>query len=228
MEIGEKLSKLQQDMKVPKDQYNKFGKFYYRNAETILAEFKKYEKDLKVFLTLKDEIVEAVGKVYVKATATLVDCESDEEISVTAYARESEEKKGMDEAQITGSVSSYARKYALNGLFLLDDVKDPDSNEYEKQKNQDKSDQKEDPDSDEYEKQKNQDKSDQKDGKSTSSNIKINQNHINSLRSLFTENGIDESKVLVLYKVQKIEALTINQYKNAFDHVKELKESCSV
>ena len=151
--------------------------------------------------------MEVVGKVYIKATATLVDCESDEEISVTAYARESEEKKGMDEAQITGSVSSYARKYALNGLFLLDDVKDPDS--------------------DEYEKQKNQDKSDQKDGKSTSSNIKINQNHINSLRSLFTENGIDESKVLVLYKVQKIEALTINQYKNAFDHVKELKESCS-
>lgn len=134
MEIGEKLSKLQQDMKVPKDQYNKFGKFYYRNAETILAEFKKYEKDLKVFLTLKDEIVEVVGKVYIKATATLVDCESDEEISVTAYARESEEKKGMDEAQITGSVSSYARKYALNGLFLLDDVKDPDSDEYEKQK----------------------------------------------------------------------------------------------
>ena len=76
--------------------------------------------------------------------------------------------------------------------------------------------------------EKNQDESDQKDGKSTSSNIKINQNHINSLRSLFTENGIDESKVLVLYKVQKIEALTINQYKNAFDHVKELKESCSV
>lgn len=95
MEIGEKLSKLQQDMKVPKDQYNKFGKFYYRNAETILAEFKKYEKDLKVFLTLKDEIVEVVGKVYIKATATLVDCESDEEISVTAYARESEEKKGI-------------------------------------------------------------------------------------------------------------------------------------
>ena len=71
MKIGEKLSKLQQDMKVPKDQYNKFGKFYYRNAETILAEFKKYEKDLKVFLTLKDEIVEVVGKVYIKATATL-------------------------------------------------------------------------------------------------------------------------------------------------------------
>lgn len=71
MEIGEKLSKLQQDMKVPKDQYNKFGKFYYRNAETILAEFKKYEKDLKVFLTLKDEIVEVVGKVYIKATARL-------------------------------------------------------------------------------------------------------------------------------------------------------------
>ncbi len=91
----------------------------------------------------------------------------------------------------------------MNGLFLLDDVKDPDS--------------------DEYEKQKNQDKSDQKDGKSTSSNIKINQNHINSLRSLFTENGIDESKVLVLYKVQKIEALTINQYKNAFDHVKRVE-----
>lgn len=92
MKIGEKLSKLQQDMKVPKDQYNKFGKFYYRNAETILAEFKKYEKDLKVFLTLKDEIVEVVGKVYIKATATLVDCESDEEIS-ELLMRENQRKR---------------------------------------------------------------------------------------------------------------------------------------
>lgn len=209
MDIGEKLSKLQQEMKVPKDQYNEFGKFNYRNAEAILSEFKKYEKDLKVFLVLRDEIIEVAGRVYIKAIATLTDCESDEEISVTAYAREAVKKSGMDEAQITGSVSSYARKYALNGLFLLDDTKDPDSNEYKEQ----------------------QDKGNQtgntnrtQSGKSP----KVNQNHIISLRKTFEEKGIDESKVLVLYKVEKIGDLTIKQFKDIFDHEKDLISKCGV
>ena len=133
MSLKEKLSKIQREIKVPKEQFNKFGGFYYRNAETILSEFKKYEEDLKVSLILEDEVVEVAGNIYVKATAILMDCESEERIFTTAYARESEQKKGMDEAQITGSASSYARKYALNGLFLLDDVKDPDTDEYRNQ-----------------------------------------------------------------------------------------------
>lgn len=206
MSLKEKLSKIQREIKVPKELFNKFGGFYYRNAETILSEFKKYEEDLKVSLILEDEVVEVAGNIYVKATAILMDCESEERIFTTAYARESEQKKGMDEAQITGSASSYARKYALNGLFLLDDVKDPDTDEYRNQQTESSATQ---------------------NNKNTKSQ-KVNQNHIISLRKTFEEKGIDERKVLVMYKVEKIEDLTINQFKNIFDHESELIQQCGV
>ncbi len=206
MSLKEKLSKIQREIKVPKELFNKFGGFYYRNAETILSEFKKYEEDLKVSLILEDEVVEVAGNIYVKATAILMDCESEERIFTTAYARESEQKNGMDEAQITGSASSYARKYALNGLFLLDDVKDPDTDEYRNQQTESSATQ---------------------NNKNTKSQ-KVNQNHIISLRKTFEEKGIDESKVLVMYKVKKIEELTINQFKNIFDHESELIQQCGV
>lgn len=206
MSLKEKLSKIQREIKVPKELFNKFGGFYYRNAETILSEFKKYEEDLKVSLILEDEVVEVAGNIYVKATAILMDCESEERIFTTAYARESEQKKGMDEAQITGSASSYARKYALNGLFLLDDVKDPDTDEYRNQ----------------------QTKSSATQNNKNTKSQKVNQNHIISLQKTFEEKGIDESKVLVMYKVEKIEDLTINQFKNIFDHESELIQQCGV
>lgn len=119
MSIGEKLFKIQQEMNVPKDLYNKYGNFYYRNAETILAEFKKAAKDLKLVLLLNDEIVEIAGKVYIKATASITDYETNEEVLATAYAREADKKTGMDEAQITGAASSYARKYALTYLVFI-------------------------------------------------------------------------------------------------------------
>lgn len=117
-------------MKAPKNLTNKFGGYQYRNAEGILEAFKPYEKELNVALVVADEIVNIGERYYVKATATFFDIESGESISNTAYARESENKKGMDESQITGATSSYARKYALNGLFLLDDTKDADTDEY--------------------------------------------------------------------------------------------------
>lgn len=129
----QKLSAIQQRMKVPKSRYNSFGKYNYRSCEDILEEFKAYEAEYKVALIIRDEIVEIGGRIYVKATAQLLDCESALEVSATAYAREAEEKKGMDESQITGTASSYARKYAMNGLFLLDDTKDADTDEYSKQ-----------------------------------------------------------------------------------------------
>lgn len=206
MSLKEKLSKIQREIKVPKELYNKFGGYYYRNAETILSEFKNYEEDLKVSLILEDEVVEVAGNIYVKATAILMDCESEERIYATAYARESKQKNGMDEAQITGSASSYARKYALNGLFLLDDVKDPDTDEYRNLQTESSATQ---------------------NNKNTKSQ-KVNQNHIISLRKTFEEKGIDESKVLVMYKVEKIEDLTINQFKNIFDHESELIQQCGV
>lgn len=129
----EKLSAIQQSMKAPKNLYNSFGKYKYRNAEGILEAFKPYEKEYNVMLTLTDDVVMIGARIYVKATALLSDCESEACIQVSAFARESEEKKGMDESQITGTASSYARKYALNGLFLLDDTKDADTDEYAQQ-----------------------------------------------------------------------------------------------
>lgn len=130
MNIIEKLAAVQYEMKAPKNLTNKFGGYNYRNAEGILEAFKPYEKKYGVALVVGDEIVDIGGRIYVKATATFHDTESCEVVSNTAFAREAETKKGMDDAQITGAASSYARKYALNGLFLLDDNKDPDSDEY--------------------------------------------------------------------------------------------------
>ena len=212
MSIGKKLFKIQQEMNVPKDLYNKYGNFYYRNAETILAEFKKAAKDLKLVLLLNDEIVEIAGKVYVKATASITDYETNEEVLATAYAREADKKTGMDDAQITGAASSYARKYALNGLFLLDDVKDPDSDEYKNQQGKDEQ----------------QTESSATQNNRNTKSPKVNQNHIISLRKTFEEKGIDESKVLVMYKVKKIEDLTIKQFKNIFDHESDLIQQCGV
>lgn len=123
--IVEKLSAIQVELKAPKGQYNSFGKYNYRSCEDILEGVKPLLDKYRVALTLNDEIVLIGDRFYVKATATLYDGE--QSLSATAYARESEDKKGMDSAQLTGATSSYARKYALNGLFSIDDTKDADA-----------------------------------------------------------------------------------------------------
>lgn len=133
--VLEKLNAIQVELKAPKNLYNSFGKYHYRNAEGIQEALKPLEKTYGVITTLSDTIEEVGGRVYVKATATLIDIASGEMVTVSAYAREASEKKGMDDAQITGATSSYARKYALNGLFLLDDTKDVDTEEYQTQAN---------------------------------------------------------------------------------------------
>jgi len=118
-----KLAKIQSSLICPKDQYNSFGKYNYRSCEQILEAVKPLLDG--AILTISDEMVEVGGRIYVKATATFID--GDFRMSTTAYAREEETKKGMDAAQITGACSSYARKYCLNGLFLIDDTKDADA-----------------------------------------------------------------------------------------------------
>lgn len=131
MTIYEKLTKVQEELKAPKSQFNSFGKFYYRNCEDILEALKPLLVKHKLFLMISDS-VELVGdRYYIKATCTITD--GDISISNSAYAREEYKKDRMDESQSTGSSSSYARKYALNGLFLIDDIKDPDTDEYQKQ-----------------------------------------------------------------------------------------------
>ena len=126
-EINIKLMNIQQELKAPKGQYNDFGKYAYRSCEDILEAVKPLLKKEKVVLTISDELQYIGNRYYIKATATLIDTESDAIISNSAYAREEETKKGMDGSQITGASSSYARKYALNGLFGIDDNKDSDT-----------------------------------------------------------------------------------------------------
>lgn len=129
--INERLRDVQCELKAPKGQYNEFGGYKYRSCEDILEATKPLLKKHGLMLMLNDAIVEVGGRIYVKARATVTDGMTS--ISTDAYAREPESKKGMDTSQITGTASSYARKYALNGLFLIDDTKDADSNEQHRQ-----------------------------------------------------------------------------------------------
>lgn len=133
MSVYEKLSKVQSELKAPKGQYNSFGKYKYRSCEDILEAVKPLNAKHGVVLTVGDEVVEISNRFYVKATATLVDIESGEKVTNTALAREDDAKKGMDGSQITGTASSYARKYCLNGLYCIDDTKDADTDEYRAQ-----------------------------------------------------------------------------------------------
>jgi hypothetical protein len=122
----EELKRIQQELKAPKSLKNDFGGFMYRSAESIIEALKPLLKNENCQLILTDDIVECGGRVYIKATATLINPDKEKE-SCSSFAREPESKKGMDASQITGSASSYARKYALSGLFLLDDNRDADS-----------------------------------------------------------------------------------------------------
>ena len=128
-ELYKKVQEIQTHLKAPKNLYNSFGKYKYRNAEGICEAVKPLLAEHGLILTLSDEIVAVGERYYVKATATICS-DANEVLSVSAFARESLDKKGMDDSQITGTASSYARKYALNGLFLLDDTKDADTDEY--------------------------------------------------------------------------------------------------
>jgi hypothetical protein len=119
------LALVQSQLNAPKNQFNKFGGYKYRSAEDILEAVKPLLKQVNAIITITDDIIPVGDRIYVKATATFI--VNDKSISTTAFAREEETKKGMDASQITGSASSYARKYALNGLLLIDDNKDADA-----------------------------------------------------------------------------------------------------
>lgn len=155
---SEKLNRIQTELKAPKGQYNSFGKYKYRSAEDILEAIKPLLAKYKAIVVLSDS-VNVVGtervitkmidkdgnttekitenlRTYICATAKFIDVENGDTLVVNAEAREPQDKKGMDESQITGTASSYARKYALNGLFCIDDTKDADTDEYHKQTTQ--------------------------------------------------------------------------------------------
>ena len=125
MEFIEKIVAIQSELKAPKGQYNSFGKYNYRSCEDILEGVKALLAKHGLVLTIRDGIELIGDRFYVKATATITD--GKEQLSTDAYARESADKKGMDASQVTGATSSYARKYALNGLLAIDDTKDADT-----------------------------------------------------------------------------------------------------
>lgn len=136
LDIYVKLSHIQNELKCSKNQFNKFGNYKYRSCEDILEALKPLCAKYKATLIIYDEIVMIGDRYYVKAMAKLYDQETTDYIEAYAFARESQAKKGMDDSQVTGATSSYARKYALNGLFNIDDTKDFDTNEVHQQSNQ--------------------------------------------------------------------------------------------
>lgn len=130
------LMAVQSELKAPKNQHNSFGKYDYRSAEDIIEAVKPLLKDNGLFLNMSDDIVLIGDRYYVKATVKVVDVVTGESVQTSALAREAAQKKGMDESQVTGTASSYARKYALNGLFAIDDNRDADTDEYARQTSQ--------------------------------------------------------------------------------------------
>lgn len=132
--LQQRILAIQSELKAPKGQRNTFGKYNYRSAEDILEAVKPLLKKYGVLQLITDDLVAVEGRFYVKATVRVQCAEGGgEEVLISAFAREEETKKGMDSAQVTGSTSSYARKYALNGLWAIDDTKDADTDEYTKQ-----------------------------------------------------------------------------------------------
>ena len=208
--IHEKLMAIQTEIKAPKNLYNSFGKYKYRNAEGICEAVKPYLIKEKCSLTLTDDVVCVGDSNYIKATATLTDLEKGEQVSVSALARESVEKKGMDDSQITGTASSYARKYALNGLFLLDDTKDADTDEYHEQTRG---------------KQSEADKAEAFDKKCDEiGNLKIAKVKVDIIKKKCADEGVDESKVLKLYKINSFEEMSEKQFSNAINNFQKIKE----
>lgn len=215
MAVYKKLTKIQTEIKAPKNLYNSFGKYHYRNAESICEAVKPFLAKEDCSLVIADDVVQIGDRFYIKATATLVDNKDGDEVSVSAFAREGADKKGMDDSQITGATSSYARKYALNGLFLLDDTKDADSDEYKVQSDN------------ANEKQKKQSEKSAKVQKETPEEEKLNEEMRNSvdpvylptkdnkpskeqmdkLHSEMERTGVAENVLTQMYQVKSIEQM---------------------
>lgn len=197
----EELIKIQNRLKAPKNLYNKYGGFYYRNAESILTAVKPLLEEYGCLLLLTDDIVEVGGRVYVKATATIT-APDGSHVSVEAFSREPQTKKGMDEGQVTGATSSYARKYALNGLFLIDDVKDPDTDEYRTEA--------------ENRAKKEQEIESKPIGKTKG----------DALRERCEKDGLDLEKVLAMVKADAFENITEYNHAVLIKNWEKMKERC--
>ena len=203
MTVFEKLAVIQQELIAPKNQYNSFGKYNYRSCEDILEGLKPCLKKVNAAVTVSDELVQIGDRYYIKATATLHDAESGQSVSNTAYAREDEGKKGMDVSQVTGATSSYARKYALNGLFCIDDVKDADTRDNRQN---------------EAEEQKKAEAEQKKIENSVITDVKVK-----VLEARCEKEGVDVDKILKLYKISSLAELTELKFRNISDNWEKIK-----
>ena len=198
MNVYEKLIKVQAELKAPKSKYNSFGKYKYRSLEDILEGVKPLLEKNKASLVIADSIEQVGDRYYLKATATFIDTENGESVSNSALARESADKKGQDDSQITGTASSYARKYALNGLFLIDDTKDADTDEahVEKEARAEKA------------------KDDEKNEALVTDigDMKIAPVKVNVLKGDIDSGLMNEEKMLAYFKVEKLEDVTEKQF----------------
>ena len=190
MSVYEKLVNVQSELKAPKSKFNSFGKYNYRSLEDILEGVKPLLAKYKATLVIADGVEQVGDRYYIQAKASFIDTENGESISNTALARESTDKKGMDDSQITGTASSYARKYALNGLFLIDDTKDADTDENHIERETKAA------------KVQNVEK------------MKITQAKINVLAHDIESGVIKRDDLLSYFKVEKLEDITEGQFRN--------------
>lgn len=187
--------KIQTTLKAPKNKWNDYGKYNYRNAEGILEAVKPLLEEQKLAMYITDDVIAVGDRVYVKATVKVQDIETEASVVTTALAREALNKKGMDDSQITGTASSYARKYALNGIFLLDDTKDADTDENQKERTAR---------ANKQEQEKNKEKLEQ---------MKISLVKQKTLLDLCEDEQFDINKILKSYKHESIKDITEGQYK---------------
>lgn len=194
MKIHEKMMKIQTTLKAPKNLFNSFGNYKYRNAEGILEAVKPLLAENKLSMYISDDVQAVNDRVYVKATVSIFDIETGESVMATASAREALNKKGMDDSQITGTASSYARKYALNGIFLLDDTKDADTDENQK------------------ERKARADKQTDDNNAEAIRAMKISKIKQDTLLSLCDEMAFDINKILASYHHKDISEITEGEY----------------
>ncbi|EEA84938.1 ERF family protein [Peptacetobacter hiranonis] len=202
LNVWQKLNRVQVELKAPKNQWNKFGKYYYRSCEDILEGLKPLLDKYNAIVLLSDETKVEEGRHYIVTTATFVDTDNGENVCVKAQAREDENKKGMDGAQLTGSTSSYARKYALNGLFCIDDTKDADAtNDRGKAATEDK--------------------------KNIEQPNKVTNQHLNKLFGLAIRKGVDQSTVRKQISKafnKTAEEMTLTEYERVVAGYEKMKE----
>ncbi|MBD5528416.1 MAG: ERF family protein [Lachnospiraceae bacterium] len=210
--IAQKLLYVQQNLKAPKGQYNKFGDYHYRSCEDIQEALKPLLGKVGAVLLLSDELVQIGDRFYIRATAIFRDAEGGESISNTAYARECDSRPKMDTAQITGSCSSYARKYALNGLFCIDDSRDPDtmdnstSGQGQAAQGQKAS---------RPQTTRQQGNAQARGADSRNNRSYVSQQHINTIRAEIERTGAKEKAVCYQYHIKSLQEMTMQQYEDA-------------